>query len=82
MYLSIGGRVIRKKEIIGIFDLDTATVARQTKLFLRDKQNEGKLETAGEDIPRSFLLCEEKVLLCETNAGTLRARAERSPGKK
>ena len=39
MYLHVGkGKTVKEKEIIGIFDLDTATVSSVTKKFINKKQ--------------------------------------------
>lgn len=75
MYVHIGaGNVVRKKSIIGIFDFDTATVARQTKKFLKEKEKKRELEAAFTEMPRSFILTEEKTVICELNTATVKAR--------
>lgn len=61
MYLHIGGgRLIRKKDIIGIFDLDTATVSRHTKRYMNKMSRAGRVSYADADLPRSFLLVENQ----------------------
>ena len=61
MYLHIGnGESIKKKEVVGIFDLDTATVSRETKRFISKKEKEGKVEYTDFDLPRSFVVCSQK----------------------
>lgn len=61
MYLHVGNkRYIREKNILGIFDMDNATVAGQTRSFLAQMQNKGLVESARrEEIPKSFVLYEE-----------------------
>lgn len=62
MYLHIGNGVsIKEENIIGIFDLDTATVSKSTKKFINRKQKEGKVEYTDTDLPRSFIVCAEPV---------------------
>ena len=58
MFLHIGnGVTVRQKEIIGIFDLDTASMSGDTKKFLRNAEKKDiLLDTAHGEIPRSFLL--------------------------
>ena len=58
MFLHVGNnKNIRKKEIIGIFDTDNATLCSPTtKKFLAAAQKRGEVESAGEDIPKSFIL--------------------------
>ena len=59
MYLHVGNnKNIRTKDIIGIFDMDNATVSMITRKFLRDSQKRGLVESALEDIPKSFVLYE------------------------
>lgn len=61
MYLHIGnGASIKKSGIIGIFDLDTATVSGITRTFIAKNEKEGRVAYTDSDLPRSFLLCEEK----------------------
>ncbi len=62
MFLHIGNGVsVRQKDIIGIFDLDTATVSAETKRFLRSAEKKGLLkDEANGEIPRSFLLLKSK----------------------
>ena len=61
MYLHIGnGKSINQKNIIGIFDLDTATVSSQTKRFVAKMEKEGLVEYEDSDLPRSFLLIEDE----------------------
>ncbi len=58
MYLHLGQDVlIKKSDIIGIFDMDKATVSKRTRLFLEAKQREGKVVNAATDIPKSFIVC-------------------------
>ena len=57
MYLHAGNnKIIRKKSIIGIFDMDNATLGSDTRKFLKKVQDEGFLEVSKEDIPKSFIL--------------------------
>ena len=61
MYLHIGNGVsVKEKNIIGIFDLDTATVSKITKKYISENEKKGKVEYTDFDLPRSFVLCEEK----------------------
>lgn len=57
MYLHVGNnRNIRVREIIGIFDADTATVGTTTKQFLAAKKAEKAVEFAAIELPKSFVL--------------------------
>ena len=60
MFLHIGnGKSVRKKDIIGIFDLDTSTVSKTGKEFINKKEKEGLLDYDDFDLPRSFVLVED-----------------------
>ena len=57
MFLHVGrGKSIKKKDIIGIFDLDTATVSRHTKRLMNRMTKEGRVTYMDTDLPRSFVL--------------------------
>ncbi len=61
MYLHIGnGESIKKKDIVGIFDLDTATVSPITKNYITEKEKQKKLSYIDSDLPRSFILIGRK----------------------
>ena len=57
MYLHVGNnKNIRESRIIGIFDMDNATVSSVTRKFLSGAQKKGLVESAGYEIPKSFIL--------------------------
>ena len=61
MYLHIGnGKSIKEEDIIGIFDLDTATVSKETKKFISKREKKGLIEYTDYDLPRSFILISDK----------------------
>ena len=61
MYLHIGNKKsVRRRDVIGIFDLDTATVTDTGKSFLTHAERAGKTEYADDDLPRSFVISTEK----------------------
>ena len=80
MYLNAGTEEILKKNIIGVFDLDTATVSKKTRDFLAQAEKEGRVALLTYDLPRSFILTEEngeqKVYLSQYSAATLLGRAD------
>lgn len=80
MYLYLGqSTVINTKDIIGIFDLDNTSTSRLTRQFLRESQNKGRIVEVTAEIPKSFVLCQEKdatkVYLSQIAAATLKKRA-------
>lgn len=81
MYLHIGNGInIRRRGIIGIFDLDTATVSGITKKYINKNQKDGNIEYSDADLPRTFILTEEegkyKIKLSRISSSGLRARCE------
>jgi hypothetical protein len=60
MYLHIGnGKNIKKKNIVGIFDIDNVTVSKTGKDFINRMEKKGLVEYDYMDIPRSFVLFED-----------------------
>lgn len=58
MYLYLGGnRLVRQAEVVGVFDLDTATVSRHTRDFLTRAERDGRVETVSYELPKAFVLC-------------------------
>ncbi len=56
MYLSLENQVlIPKGKILGIFDLDTTANAKTTHLFLKRAEDEGRVISVCQDLPRSFV---------------------------
>ncbi len=57
MYLHVGNNQnIRIKDIVGIFDADTATVSAITKKYLSAADHNKSVIFASEEIPKSFVL--------------------------
>ena len=59
MFLYLGeGKYKRLSSLIGIFDMDSATVCVATRRFLSHNEKAGRVESDGE-LPKSFILCVE-----------------------
>ncbi len=57
MYLHVGNnRNIREKQILGIFDADSATISSVTRKYLAQAEKEGAVEAANEELPKSFVV--------------------------
>lgn len=57
MYLHLGSdSVVREEEIVGIFDLDSATVRKGTRLFLRRADAARQTALVSSDLPKSFVI--------------------------
>ena len=61
MYLHLGGdKVVKSKDIIGIFDMDTSTVSKNTREYLKKSEKSGEVVTVSYDLPKSFIVVQEK----------------------
>ena len=85
MFLHIGeGKVLNKKNIIGIFDLETTSVSKKTREFLRINDKKGNLCYISDEIPKTYIICsskeEKKVYVSQISSQTLHKRAERIDG--
>ncbi len=80
MFLHVGnGKNIRTNRIIGIFDMDNATVSPTTRQFLREQERRGCVESAVSEIPKSFVVYdghwgEPLVCLAQISSGSLKGR--------
>jgi len=60
MYLHLGQDVIvHGDEIIGVFDLDTSTVAEATRDFLTNAEKNKNVINVTTNLPKSFILCDK-----------------------
>ena len=81
MYLHLGNNVVvRKKSVIGIFDMDTSTWSHRTRRTLRMVEEAGQIENAADDLPRSFVICSlgsgQRYILSQLSSSTLEKRFE------
>ena len=76
MFIHLGeNTVIRDKEIIGIFDMDTSTVNKATRDFLSLAEKSGRTQYVNYDLPKSFILTDNKIYISPINTATLNKRA-------
>lgn len=82
MYLHLGSSVvIHRDDVLGIFDLDNTTSSYITRDFLARAEKKGRVVSAGDDLPKSFLLCQDRqgkvtVYLSQLATSTLLRRME------
>lgn len=62
MYLHLGADIsVNKKYVVAIFDLDNTSTSKITQEYFKKVTNEGRvINVSEEDLPRSFVLVEEK----------------------
>lgn len=81
MYLHAGnGRTVRTRDVIGIFDLDNASMSAVTRRMLTEMQREGRVESAADELPKAFILYRTgkttKICLSPLSAAALRGRCD------
>ena len=84
MYLHLGRDVsVSVKTIVGIFDLDTTSYSKITRIFLTDSEKGGYVVNVSDDVPKSYVLCEENgkktLYISQISSATLLKRAESDP---
>ena len=74
MYIYIGeNKILRKKDIAFIFDLDSATVSVHTRKFLKKAEKENRVILLGYDLPKSFVVTKDNlVYLSPFNTTTIK----------
>lgn len=80
MFLHIGGDVVLPvKSIIAIMDIESTTVSKDTKEFLKIAEEEGFIESISNDLPKSFIITESdkksKIYLSPISSVTLQKRS-------
>ena len=82
MYLHVGNnKNIREKNIVGIFDADSATISMVTRKFLSDADKRGVVESTNEELPKSFILYRDengtyKICFSQMSSSALLGRTE------
>lgn len=81
MFLHLGLDVIvPEKDIISVFDMDTATWSRHTRNYLSAAEKAGKVLVITDDLPKSAVVCREGkdfvVYISQISSKTLLKRLE------
>ncbi len=81
MFLHLGqDTVVKFSDIIGIFDMDTTTVQKNSRIFLNKAEKKGEVVNVSFELPKSFILCNEKgknkVYISQISSSTLQKRSE------
>ena len=79
MFLHVGNnKNIRLCNVVGIFDMDNATLSAITRKYLIGMEKEGLVESAVEEIPKSFVLYYEmgefKICFSQLSSAALKGR--------
>ncbi len=82
MYIHLGNEtVIKSSDVVGIFDLESTTISKNTRIFLTKAEKSGEVETVSYELPKSFIVCskkkrEQKVYISQISSATLQKRSE------
>ncbi len=80
MYLHLGQEtVVRLRDIVGIFDMENATISKNTRQFLADAEKGGRVCNVTMELPKSFVVCvdgdgTETVYISQISSSTLLKR--------
>ncbi len=82
MYLHLGSdTVVNTKNIIAILDLESTSMSKNTKDFLKIVEEEGFVRNVSEELPKTFVLCEvdgqSVIYITNISSKALAGRAER-----
>ena len=83
MFLHLGNDVyVNQKDIVAVCNLDTASVSKNTQIYLKKAEEMGIVETICSDIPKTFVIVrkknKDKVYLTNISSVTLLERSETS----
>ena len=80
MYLHLGqDTVVTFENIVGIFDLDTSTVSKITRDYLKRAEQAGNVINVSTELPKSFTVCKDEkskitVYISQISSSTLLKR--------
>lgn len=82
MYLHLGNEtVVKVKNIVGIFDIETSTISKHTRDFLAIAEKRKEVVNVTYELPKTFIVCKEngkrKVYISQISSSTLQKRFEK-----
>lgn len=81
MYIHLGNEIsISDKSMIGIFDIENTSLGKDTRQYLKNSTDNGKIVNVSLEMPKSFIVCKDKtgkesVYISQISVSTLRKRA-------
>ena len=84
MYLHLGqNTIVPYRSVIGVFDLDITSQSKITRQFLASEENSKRVVNVSDDLPRSFVVCEEerraRTYISQLSTATLQKRVTSEP---
>lgn len=80
MYLHLGqDTVVKLSDVVAIFDLENASIAKSTKSYLAQAQKKGRVVNVSTELPKSFVVCQNgqrgaTVYISQISSATLKKR--------
>ena len=79
MYITLGSSVsVKKRDVIGIFDLDTAPADSPVMEFLKENEKKKNVTVVGDGIPKAFVVTndgkETRVYITTISASSIKGR--------
>ena len=72
MFIFLGGDIsVRSNEVIGVFDIEECSVSRITADYLNFCQKSGRVVNVSEDMPKSFIVTENKTYISNVSHSTI-----------
>jgi len=72
MFIHLGENcVIRKKDMIGVFDIENTSTSSITRNFLNRAGKEKKVVYVSSDMPKSFVVTERAIYISSLSSHTL-----------
>lgn len=76
MFLFLGGdTTVVDSEVIGIFNIEECSVSRMTADYLNSCQKQGRIVNVSVDMPKSFIVTENKTYISNVSNDTINKRA-------
>lgn len=76
MYIHLGGeKIIRTSQLIAIFDISIEQSSKISKHFAVQALKNRKVETIGEEDPKSIVVADDRVYYSPISTSTLKKRA-------
>ncbi len=76
MYLHLGREtLVMTGDLIAILDIDKATIKKDSREFLKKATNRGDVINVTDELPKSFIITDEKVYISQLSPTTLKKRS-------
>ncbi len=81
MFLHLGGEaIVKKKDIVAIFDMDNTTISRASREFLANAQDKGMVINVSDELPKSYIVTKSengvRVYISSISPATLLKRSK------